>query len=186
MQQSRKIVVLFAVLMIATGVLIFAYPFISNALETRHATVAVQAYQQSVQTLQKEDIDTLKEAAKSYNDQLESVIDRNAQGQGEVTDSYIDLIQLGDALGYITIPKIDLNLPIYEGTGADVLAHGIGHLTQTSYPLGGESTHSALSGHRGMAEAELLANLDKLEIGDQFYLHVLDEVLASHRSARPF
>lgn len=178
MQQSRKIVVLFAVLMIATGVLIFAYPFISNALETRHATVAVQAYQQSVQTLQKEDIDTLKEAAKSYNDQLESVIDRNAQGQGEVTDSYIDLIQLGDALGYITIPKIDLNLPIYEGTGADVLAHGIGHLTQTSYPLGGESTHSALSGHRGMAEAELLANLDKLEIGDQFYLHVLDEVLA--------
>ena len=155
MQQSRKIVVLFAVLMIATGVLIFAYPFISNALETRHATVAVQAYQQSVQTLQKEDIDTLKEAAKSYNDQLESVIDRNAQGQGEVTDSYIDLIQLGDALGYITIPKIDLNLPIYEGTGADVLAHGIGHLTQTSYPLGGESTHSALSGHRGMAEAEL-------------------------------
>ena len=178
MQQSRKIVVLFAVLMIATGVLIFAYPFISNALETRHATVAGQAYQQSVQTLQKEDIDTLKEAAKSYNDQLESVIDRNAQGQGEVTDSYIDLIQLGDALGYITIPKIDLNLPIYEGTGADVLAHGIGHLTQTSYPLGGESTHSALSGHRGMAEAELLTNLDKLEIGDQFYLHVLDEVLA--------
>ena len=95
-----------------------------------------------------------------------------------MTDSYIDLIQLGDALGYITIPKIDLNLPIYEGTGADVLAHGIGHLTQTSYPLGGESTHSALSGHRGMAEAELFTNLDKLEIGDQFYLHVLDEVLA--------
>ena len=178
MQQSRKIVVLFAVLMIATGVLIFAYPFISNALETRHATVAVQAYQQSVQTLQKEDIDTLKEAAKSYNDQLESVIDRNAQGQGEVTDSYIDLIQLGDALGYITIPKIDLNLPIYEGTGADVLAHGIGHLTQTSYPLGGESTHSALSGHRGMAEAELFTNLDKLALGDRFYLHILDEVLA--------
>ena len=178
MQQSRKIVVLFAVLMIATGVLIFAYPFISNALETRHATVAVQAYQQSVQTLQKEDIDALKEAAKSYNDQLESVIDRNAQGQGEIADSYIDLIQLGDALGYITIPKIDLNLPIYEGTGADVLTHGVGHLPQTSYPLGGESTHSALSGHRGMAEAELFTNLDKLEIGDKFYLHVLDEVLA--------
>ena len=178
MQQSRKTVIFFAILMIVTGALIFAYPFISNALETRHATVAVQAYQQSVQTLQKEDIDALKEAAKSYNDQLESVIDRNAQGQGEIADSYIDLIQLGDALGYITIPKIDLNLPIYEGTGADVLTHGVGHLPQTSYPLGGESTHSALSGHRGMAEAELFTNLDKLEIGDKFYLHVLDEVLA--------
>ena len=178
MQQSRKTVIFFAILMIVTGALIFAYPFISNALETRHATVAVQAYQQSVQTLQKEDIDALKEAAKSYNDQLESVIDRNAQGQGEIADSYIDLIQLGDALGYITIPKIDLNLPIYEGTGADVLTHGVGHLPQTSYPLGGESTHSTLSGHRGMAEAELFTNLDKLEIGDKFYLHVLDEVLA--------
>ena len=178
MQQSRKTVIFFAILMIVTGALIFAYPFISNALETRHATVAVQAYQQSVQTLQKEDIDALKEAAKSYNDQLESVIDRNAQGQGEIADSYIDLIQLGDALGYITIPKIDLNLPIYEGTGADVLTHGVAHLPQTSYPLGGESTHSALSGHRGMAEAELFTNLDKLEIGDKFYLHVLDEVLA--------
>ena len=178
MQQSRNTVIFFAILMIVTGALIFAYPFISNALETRHATVAVQAYQQSVQTLQKEDIDALKEAAKSYNDQLESVIDRNAQGQGEIADSYIDLIQLGDALGYITIPKIDLNLPIYEGTGADVLTHGVGHLPQTSYPLGGESTHSALSGHRGMAEAELFTNLDKLEIGDKFYLHVLDEVLA--------
>lgn len=178
MQQSRKTVIFFAILMIVTGALIFAYPFISNALETRHATVAVQAYQQSVQTLQKEDIDALKEAAKSYNDQLESVIDRNAQGQGEIADSYIDLIQLGDALGYITIPKIDLYLPIYEGTGADVLTHGVGHLPQTSYPLGGESTHSALSGHRGMAEAELFTNLDKLEIGDKFYLHVLDKVLA--------
>ncbi|MCI6227689.1 MAG: class C sortase, partial [Clostridiales bacterium] len=178
MQQSRKTVIFFAILMIVTGALIFAYPFISNALETRHATVAVQAYQQSVQTLQKEDIDALKEAAKSYNDQLESVIDRNAQGQGEIADSYIDLIQLGDALGYITIPKIDLNLPIYEGIGSDVLAHGIGHLSETSYPLGGESTHCALSGHRGMAEAELFTNLDKLEIGDKFYLHVLDEVLA--------
>ena len=178
MQQSRKTVIFFAILLIVTGALIFAYPFISNALETRHATVAVQAYQQSVQTLQKEDIDALKEAAKSYNDQLESVIDRNAQGQGEIADSYIDLIQLGDALGYITIPKIDLYLPIYEGTGADVLTHGVGHLPQTSYPLGGESTHSALSGHRGMAEAELFTNLDKLEIGDKFYLHVLDEVLA--------
>ena len=67
MQQSRKTVIFFAILMIVTGALIFAYPFISNALETRHATVAVQAYQQSVQTLQKEDIDGLKEAAKRYD-----------------------------------------------------------------------------------------------------------------------
>ena len=178
MTKSRQIVVFFAVLMILTGAAVFSYPFVSNALANRNASVAVQEYNASVSSLGREDIDAIKEAAKAYNDQLESVIGKNAQGEGVAQDSYIDLIQLGDALGYITIPKIDLNLPIYEGTGSDVLAHGIGHLSETSYPLGGESTHCALSGHRGMAEAELFTNLDKLTLGDRFYLHVLDETLA--------
>ncbi len=178
MTKSRKIVLCFAVLMILTGAAIFSYPFVSNALANRNASVAVQEYNASVDALEKEQIDALKEAAKAYNEQLEAVIGKNAQGEGAVQDSYIDLIQLGDALGYITIPKIDLNLPIYEGTGADVLTHGIGHLTETNYPLGGDSTHSALSGHRGLAEAELFTNLDKLELGDRFYLHILDEALA--------
>ena len=178
MTKSRQIVVFFAVLMILTGIAVFSYPFVSNALANRNASVAVQEYNASVRSLDREDIDAIKEAAKAYNDQLERVVGKNAQGEGAVQDSYIDLIQLGDALGYITIPKIDVNLPIYEGTGYDVLTHGIGHLSETSYPLGGESTHSALSGHRGLAEAELFTNLDKLELGDRFYLHVLDEVLA--------
>ena len=178
MTKSRQIVVFFAVLMILTGAAVFSYPFVSNALANRNASVAVQEYNTSVSALQREEIDAIKEAAKAYNDQLESVIGKNAQGEGVAQDSYIDLIQLGDALGYITIPKIDVNLPIYEGTGYDVLTHGIGHLSETSYPLGGESTHSALSGHRGLAEAELFTNLDKLVLGDRFYLHILDEVLA--------
>ena len=178
MTKSRQIVLFFAVLMILTGVAVFSYPFVSSALANRNASVAVQEYNTSVSALQREEIDAIKEAAKAYNDQLESVIGKNAQGEGVAQDSYIDLIQLGDVLGYITIPKIDLNLPIYEGTGSDVLAHGIGHLSETSYPLGGESTHSALSGHRGLAEAELFTNLDKLVLGDRFYLHILDEVLA--------
>ena len=178
MQQSRKIVIFFAILMIITGTAVFSYPFVSNALANRNASVAVQEYNASVESLQSEEMDAIKEAAKSYNAQLESVLGKNAQGQGAARDSYIDLIQLGNALGYITIPKIDLNLPIYEGTGADVLTHGVGHLTETSYPLGGTGTHSALSGHRGLAEAELFTNLDKLTLGDRFYLHVLDETLA--------
>lgn len=178
MSQSRKIVICFALLMIVTGAGIFSYPFLSNALAARNASVAVQEYNDTVQTLQREEIDAIKEAAKAYNDQLQSVVEKNAQGEGVERSGYIDLIQLGDALGYITIPRIDLNLPIYEGTGADVLAHGIGHLSETSYPLGGKSTHCALSGHRGLAEAELFTNLDKLELGDRFYLHILDEVLA--------
>lgn len=178
MTKSRQIVICFAVLMILTGAAIFSYPFVSNALANRNASVAVQEYNESVSSLQREEIDAIKEAAKAYNDQLQSVIGKNAQGEGVARESYIDLIQLGDALGYITIPKIDLNLPIYEGTSSDVLAHGIGHLSETSYPLGGTSTHCALSGHRGLAEAELFTNLDKLALGDRFYLHILDETLA--------
>lgn len=178
MKKTNKLKIRFAILMILTGLTIFSYPFVSNFLANRNATVAVQEYEQSLTELEKEQIDAIKAAAASYNDQLQSVLNKNAQGEGEIHNSYIDLIQLGSALGYITIPKIDVNLPIYEGTGMDVLAHGIGHLTETSYPLGGEGTHSALSGHRGLAEAELFTNLDKLTLGDRFYLHILDEILA--------
>lgn len=178
MKKTNKLKIRFAILMILTGLTIFSYPFVSNFLANRNATVAVQEYEQSLTELEKEQIDAIKAAAASYNDQLQSVLNKNAQGEGEIHNSYIDLIQLGSALGYITIPKIDVNLPIYEGTDMDVLAHGIGHLTETSYPLGGEGTHSALSGHRGLAEAELFTNLDKLTLGDRFYLHILDEILA--------
>lgn len=85
---------------------------------------------------------------------------------------------MGESLGYITIPKIDVNLPIYEGTSDDVLVKGVGHLEGSSYPLGGAGTHSVLTGHRGLAEAVLFTDLDKLGEGDRFYLHIMDEVLA--------
>lgn len=178
MQQSRKIVICFALVLILTGMAIFSYPFISNALENRHASAVVQKYDSRVDTLPQAEIDAMKETARTYNERQKTVVDGNSREGGTAREDVVDLIPLGDPLGYIRIPKIDLNLPIYEGTGEDVLASGIGHLTQTSYPLGGESTHCALSGHRGLGAAELFVNLDKLEVGDRFYLHVLDEVLA--------
>lgn len=178
MKKSEKLKLRFAILMILTGIAIFSYPFVSNAIANRNASVAVQRYNDAVDSLEQEQIDAIKAAAQAYNSQILSIVDKNAHGEGEIRTSYIDLVQLGEALGYIVIPKIDLNLPVYEGTDDDVLAHGIGHLMETSYPLGGESTHSALSGHRGLAEAELFTNLDKLSVGDRFYLHILDEILA--------
>lgn len=178
MHQSRKNVICFALVMIVTGMAIFSYPFLSNALETRHASAVVQEYDSRVDTLRQAEIDAIKEAAKAYNDRQTAVVDGSVREDGTAQTGVVDLISLGDPLGYIRIPRIDLNLPIYEGTGEDALASGIGHLTQTSYPLGGESTHCVLSGHRGLGAAELFVNLDKLEVGDRFYLHVLDEVLA--------
>lgn len=175
----KKLKTIFAILMFATGVGIAAYPIVSNILYERNATQVVESYDDAVEEMDQEEIDAAKEAARKYNEQLKSAIVQDENGEGDQTgESYVDLSGVGESIGYITIPKIDLELPIYEGSSADVLQKGIGHMEQSSYPIGGEGTHSVLTGHRGLPDAELFTHLDKMEIGDRFYLHVLDEILA--------
>ncbi len=179
MDTSTRLKVGFAALMILSGIGVASYPVISNMVAQRHASTAIQNYDETVQNMDTEKLDAAKEAARRYNEQLGSALDRDAAGEAEETGtSYVDLIDVGESLGYITIPKIDVNLPIYEGTSDDVLLKGVGHLEGASYPLGGENTHSVLTGHRGLAEAVLFTDLDKLQEGDKFYLHIMDEVLA--------
>ena len=145
----------------------------------RHASQVVKDYETNVEEMDEEKIDAMKEAAKKYNEQLSNVVSVDDENENnEQGESYVDLLNIGESLGYITIPKIDVNLPIYNGTSQDVLSKGVGHMEQSSYPLGGESTHCVLTGHRGLPSAVLFTDLDKLEIGDEFYLHVLDEILA--------
>ena len=179
MDTTTKLKVGFAALMILSGIGVASYPVISNAVAQRHASEAIQNYDDTVKSMDTEKLDAAKEAARRYNQQLDSAVERDAAGEAEDTGtSYVDLVDVGESLGYITIPKIDVNLPIYEGTSDDVLQKGVGHLEGSSYPLGGESTHSVLTGHRGLPEAVLFTDLDKLEEGDCFYLHILDETLA--------
>ena len=179
MDTSTRLKLGFAALMILSGIGVASYPVISNMVAKRHASTAIQNYDETVHSMDTEKLDAAKEAARRYNQQLGSALDRDAAGEAEDTGtSYVDLIDVGESLGYITIPKIDVNLPIYEGTSDDVLLKGVGHLEGSSYPLGGESTHSVLTGHRGLAEAVLFTDLDKLQEGDKFYLHIMDEVLA--------
>lgn len=175
--QMKRIRVIFCVIIFITGLGIASYPFISNMVAQRHASQVVNDYETNVEEMDEEKIDAMKEAAKKYNEQLSNVVsvDDENNEQGE---SYADLLNIGQSLGYITIPKINVNLPIYNGTSQDVLSKGVGHMEQSSYPLGGESTHCVLTGHRGLPSAVLFTDLDKLEIGDEFYLHVLDEILA--------
>ena len=175
MDTTAKLKLGFAALMIFSGVAVAAYPVVSNALAQRNASQVIDSYDEAVQSMDVEKLDAAKEAARTYNAQLANAVDRDAAGEA---DAYLSLHQGDDSLGYITIPKIDVNLPIYEGTSDEVLARGVGHLEGTSYPLGGESTHSVLTGHRGLAEAVLFTDLDKLGEGDKFYLHIMDEVLA--------
>ena len=126
--------------------------------------------------MDQEDIDAAKEAAAKYNEQLSNAVTLSSQADESI--SYLDLVNVGETIGFIDIPKIDVYLPIYNGTSDAVLQKGVGHLEQSSYPIGGESTHSVLTGHRGLPSAVLFTDLDKMEVGDLFYLHVLDEILA--------
>lgn len=175
----KKIRVIFCVIIFMTGLGIASYPFISNMVAQRHASQVVKDYETNVEEMDEEKIDAMKEAAKKYNEQLSNVVSVDDENENnEQGESYVDLLNIGESLGYITIPKIDVNLPIYNGTSQDVLSKGVGHMEQSSYPLGGVSTHCVLTGHRGLPSAVLFTDLDKLEIGDEFYLHVLDEILA--------
>ncbi len=174
----KKVKIVFAIIMMISGMGIIAYPFISNKLAEKNASVAIQKYQDTVAELEQEKLDAAKEAASKYNEQLSNVLLEDASREEDTIVSYVDMLGLGEGIGYITIPKIDVNLPIYEGTNDDVLSNGVGHMSQSSFPIGGESTHCVLTGHRGMPGAVLFTNLDQMEVGDYFFLHVLDEILA--------
>ena len=125
----KKLKTIFAILMFTTGIGIAAYPIVSNILYERNATQVVESYDDAVEEMDKEEIDAAKEAARKYNEQLKSAIiqDENSEGQ-PVGESYVDMTGVGESIGYITIPKIDLELPIYEGSDDAILQKGIGHM----------------------------------------------------------
>lgn len=167
----------FIAVLFLSGLCITLYPFVSNLIARSNASRAITDYDAMVAQMDDEEIDAAKEAAVKYNEQLRSAVSLSVN-QNEESISYLDLIDAGESIGYIDIPKIDVYLPIYSGISEAALKKGAGHLEQSSYPIGGESTHSVLTGHRGLPSAVLFTDLDKLEVGDVFYLHVLDETLA--------
>lgn len=188
--KKPNLLTIFSFILILAGVGLAAYPIVSNILAQKHASRAIVDYQDEVQDMDKEKIDSVKETMKQYNQQLGNAVvqdeaDANAEkiknsseaGQEEEAGS-ADLLKTGEIIGYLTVPVIDVNLPIYYGTTQDVLAKGVGYIPETSFPLGGKSTHSVLTGHRGLPDAKLFTDMDKVTEGDCFYIHVLDEILA--------
>ncbi len=174
----RKTAKVFSIILILSGLCLAAYPIVSNILAEKNASQAIVNYNDQINEMDKEEIDAAKEAMKQYNEQLGNAVVRDAVDAAEEGVSYVDLIDVGQTIGYLTIPVIDVNLPIYYGTSAEVLEKGVGYIEETSFPLGGESTHCVLTGHRGLPTAELFTHMDQVEEGDLFYLHILDEILA--------
>lgn len=174
----KKTAKVFSIILILSGLCLAAYPIVSNILAEKNASQAIVNYNDQINEMDKEEIDAAKEAMKQYNEQLGNAVVRDAVDAAEEGVSYVDLIDVGQTIGYLTIPVIDVNLPIYYGTSAEVLEKGVGYIEETSFPLGGESTHCVLTGHRGLPTAELFTHMDQVEEGDLFYLHILDEILA--------
>ncbi|MBM6756043.1 class C sortase [Collinsella tanakaei] len=172
------------VLVILAGLLVLLYPTISNYLIEQNASRAVASYDQATVDLSAQERELMLARAHAYNDALAASSGAPTASEGgepaQAVEAYEDLLNLnGDGMmGYIIIPKMNVELPIYHGVEEKVLQVGVGHLSETSLPVGGESTHAALSGHRGLPSAKLFTDLDQMEEGDQFYIKILGETLA--------
>lgn len=176
--KKPRLLTLFSVILIVAGIGLALYPTISNILAQKHASEAITNYQDEIQDMDEEKIDAVKESMKQYNEQLGNAVAQDQTEEEQASVSHVDMLGIGEVIGYLTVPVINVNLPIYNGTSQDVLAKGVGYIPETSFPLGGESTHCVLTGHRGLPDAKLFTDMDKVQIKDQFYIHVLDEVLA--------
>ncbi|MCD7751618.1 MAG: class C sortase [Lachnospiraceae bacterium] len=179
-KKNDRITTLVLIGIFIVGVLILAYPSVSNWWNSKVQSRAVAVYDEAVAALNEVDYTAYFEAAEAYNAELFEIGSANAIANVELVDEdYWDLLDVGGTgvMGYITIDKINVQLPIYHGTSDSVLSAGAGHLEGTSLPVGGESTHTVISAHRGLPSSLLFTNLDQLEVGDTFTLTVLDQVL---------
>lgn len=177
-RQSEKKGKKFRNLLFWAGFLICIFPVISNIVERQRQADAVATYRQTMEKEDEKEIEEKWRQANEYNEML-------FQAKGGIVEEteekkYEELLNIHgtDIMGSLEIPKIQVELPIYHGTEDGVLSNGIGHLEGTSLPIGGENTHSVLTGHRGLPSSKLLVRLDEMKIGDLFFIHTYKEVMA--------
>ena len=177
MKKKNMIGVLILVFLLAlVGTL---YPVISDYWNTRHQSEVQVEYEKQMESMEDTELTAALEAANAYNAALRPVRYTKAALDAAAV-GYDDLLNLygNGVMAYVEIPKIHVNLPIYHGTTTEVLEKGIGHLPGSSLPIGGVGNHAVLTGHSGVAGQRLFSDLDRLEIGDVFFIHVLNQQLA--------
>lgn len=165
------------------ALLLTTYPVISNLYNRRHQSQIQTAYRQVLEQVDRVELERIRELAEAYNEAIVPGTAAEAYSRAvllaasEDYDSQLDPSGSG-IMGYIEIPLISVSLPIYHGTDAETLNRGAGHLLGSSLPIGGNSTHTIITGHSGMASQKMFTDLEQLRQGDVFYVRVLDEVLA--------
>lgn len=175
MKKNKSTIILILVFLVGLSVLL--YPTISNFVNERHQSRAIAAYDDAVSEMTEEDYTAYFKAARKYNKKLAA--DPEAFYEPDKIEGYEDILDVSGTgiMGYISIDKINVELPIYHGTSDGVLEIAAGHLQGTSLPVGGKSTHCVLSAHRGLPSAKLFTDLDEMEEGDTFQITVLNKVM---------
>ncbi len=175
---KKHLVTIMLFLVLLAGLSLVLYPSFSDWWNSMHMSRVITDYVNLIDDLEEDEYAGLIEAAQEYNRSL-TERENGYLLSPEQKIQYEQLLNIAGngVMGYIEIPSIGVNLPIYHGTGDDVLQIAIGHLDWSSLPVGGENTHSVVSGHRGLPSAKLFTHLDKVREGDIFVLRILDEML---------
>ena len=182
--KRRTTTIIISVILFLFALGLTLYPVVANYVNQKYASEVHTAYLEVVEQADDTALQEARELAILYNQAIvPGTAATDAYSKEAILSASEDyghqLNVAGDGImGYIEIPTINVNLPIYHGTGSDSLERGVGHLLGSSLPVGGESTHAILTGHSGMASQKMFTDLVQVEVGDVFYLHILDETLA--------
>ena len=173
---KNKLFNILLVLIFVAGLSLLLYPTISDAYNSYLQSRIILAYSEQVNALENAVYETEMAEAKAYN---ASLLERDHPFKltEDLEEQYWQMLDISKIMAYVEIPSINVTLPIAHGTEKDTLEDYVGHLKWSSLPVGGESTHSVISGHRGLPSSELFTNIDRLEVGDVFYIHVLGQTL---------
>jgi len=173
MAKKNKAPVIFFIVTTVIGAGIMLYPSISERISRGQQVREIGSYLEELAQVPDYRIEELLAQAHSFNQRLGTTSFENLE------EEYFQMLRIGvtDVIGYVEIPDIEVNLPIFHGTSHNVLQRGVGHFEGYALPVGGESTHTALSAHRGLPSALLFTRLDEMEIGDIFIIRILNETL---------
>ncbi len=174
-KKNWKIILLFI-----TGFLIASYPIISNWYYTVENNNQIVDFKEAVDEMSQAEIDERIDLARAYNETLDpsKLADPYTDREKKGVENYARMLEAREKIGYLDVPKINQQIPVYAGTSEDVLQKACGHLEGTSLPIGGKSTHSVITAHRGLPQVKLFRDLDKMEVGDVFYYTNVKETLA--------
>ena len=160
---------------VALGLLL--YPLVGELLSEKYHSDVETSYTAAIEDTDDTELTAQRQAAEQYNAMLANATISEG-GASAPPLAYIEQLTVGGAMAYVDIPQIGVYLPVQHGTGAETLEKSVGHVVGTSLPVGGSSTHAVLSAHSGMASSKLFSDIDQLELGDKFFVHVLGDTLA--------